>query len=254
MIDLFASQRAHVVPRYCTLDHRDQQAEFQDAFSRIWDYPLAWIFPPPFLIPKVLIHLNKCSEIFLIVTPKWDQVFWRPDLSNRATDCPWTIRNLCKVLVDTSTNKSPFKTSKMTLEVWRCGGGTKKLSDWTTQQKNLLMKSWRPSTMRPYKPVWARWIKWTTLNHMSVSEPTGSAFARFLSDLYQNNGLCYKTILVHKAVVSTLCLPESSEQLSRHPFVKRILKSIALASPKPSKAPVRDITKFYLYYVNRILI
>lgn len=124
------------------------------------------------------------------------------------------------------------------LEMW---GWNEKLSDWTTQQKHLLMKSWRSSTVRTYKPAWARWIKWAKLNHISVSEPSGSALARFLADLHQNEGLSYNTILVHKAVVSTLCCPEFSERLSGHPLVKRILKSIALAIPKPSKTPVWDV-------------
>ncbi|XP_073962934.1 uncharacterized protein [Choristoneura fumiferana] len=122
-IDLFASQKAHVVPAYVTLDPIDPNAVFVNAFSQKWVYQLAWIFPPPCLIPRVLIHLNKATGTFLMVVPNWEKVFWRSDLRNRALAPPVEIGNLQTRLVDVQTQRPPSDVKRMVLEVWLIRGG-----------------------------------------------------------------------------------------------------------------------------------
>lgn len=122
-VDLMASKRAHVVPRYVSLDLMDRNAFYHDAFSRIWKHRLAWIFPPPCLMYRVLASLNQAQGIFIVICPRWNNVFWRADLKKRAVSPPFTIWDLESVLIDTRTNLPPARVNDLVLEAWRCQGG-----------------------------------------------------------------------------------------------------------------------------------
>uniref|UniRef100_A0A8D8SY95 Polyprotein P3 n=1 Tax=Cacopsylla melanoneura TaxID=428564 RepID=A0A8D8SY95_9HEMI len=123
-IDLFASLQSRVVQRYASRDPLDPHAEFVDAFSKVWNFSLAWVFPPPPLIPQVLQHLNLSSGgLFLIVAPRWERVFWRADLKSRAIAPPWVVQDPRSHLIDLSTQLPPPQVDDLVLEIWRIRGG-----------------------------------------------------------------------------------------------------------------------------------
>ncbi|XP_064076265.1 uncharacterized protein LOC135194585 [Vanessa tameamea] len=125
-IDLFASRRSAVVTNYVSIDCRDQSASYIDAFSRTWQHKLAWVFPPPSLLPRVLAHLNHATGTYLVVAPDWPQAFWLQDLKSRALDHPHEIQNLSKTLIDMTTLQTPPQVHLLTLKVWKTGGGVPK--------------------------------------------------------------------------------------------------------------------------------
>ncbi|XP_047508599.1 uncharacterized protein LOC125052003 [Pieris napi] len=88
------------------------------AFSKCWRYDLAWIFPPPVPLPRVLHHLNLSQGKFIIIAPRWRKPFWRPDLKGRALAPSLPIRNLNKTLINTVTGQPPPQGQKLQLEAW----------------------------------------------------------------------------------------------------------------------------------------
>lgn len=126
-IDLFASKETAIVDHYVTWDSRDGSAIFYDAFSRVWNFELAWVFPPPNLIPRVLRQLNAATGIYIVIAPHWTQCFWLPDLKARALAEPVPIENLHKNLIDLTTGRSPPQVEKLELLAWKVGGGKIKL-------------------------------------------------------------------------------------------------------------------------------
>ncbi|KAI8432519.1 hypothetical protein MSG28_013516 [Choristoneura fumiferana] len=106
-VDLFASSESAVVDRYVTWDSRDGSAIFCDAFSRPWKFKLAWVFPPPNLIPRVLRHLNMAVGTYIVIAPHWMQCFWLADLRARALAEPYPIHNLHNNLIDLTTGRAP---------------------------------------------------------------------------------------------------------------------------------------------------
>lgn len=122
-IDLFASQKTAVVSRYVTWDSGDGSAVFYDAFSRPWQFKLAWVFPPPSLMPRVLRHLNTAQGTYIVVAPRWTQCFWLTDLQSRALVNPIQIEDLQNNLIDLTTGQNPPQIEKLELLAWMVGGG-----------------------------------------------------------------------------------------------------------------------------------
>lgn len=119
-------------------------------------------------------------------------------------------------------------------------GWTEMLKGWSHEQKELLQKGWRDSSMKTYKTAWQQWCLWANDNSVNTGQPEGADLARFLLDLYLKRGLAYNTILVYKSAVSTLCDPNKDNRLSSHLLVRQALKSISVSSIKPTKAPIWD--------------
>lgn len=137
------------------------------------------------------------------------------------------------------------------MEMW---GWEQALTDWTPEQKELLMASWRSSTKKSYLSAWKRWCSWASRNNIDYCSPSGSDLARYLSDLFQKENLSYNTILLHKSVVCTLSDPNRCINLGSHPMVVRILKSISIQKPKNIKPPVWDVDKVSSWLANNFVL
>lgn len=109
------------------------------------------------------------------------------------------------------------------------------LTAWDEDERDLLLSSWRKSTLSSYRPAWNRWIEWCAKNNIIVSKPDPTDLARYLANLSSKEGLSYGTICLHRSVISTFCEPYLNYKLSENVIVKHILKAISLQKPKISK-------------------
>lgn len=109
------------------------------------------------------------------------------------------------------------------------------LDTWSPTEINIIESSWRPSTLKTYKPAWTRWLKWCKEHGINNKTPGGQGLAKYLIYLHTVEGLSYKTIQVHKSVVSSFCKPQSEEKLSSNILVRQTLRGLANKSAAKDK-------------------
>jgi len=77
---------------------------------------LSWIIPPPALLPRILLHLNSATGTCVLVTPRWERVFRRPDLKPLPFGPPLPTDSRPPRLLDLSTGLSPETVFSLLLE------------------------------------------------------------------------------------------------------------------------------------------
>ena len=73
--DRFSSYRTRQVPRFCSR-FPNPDTEAIDAFSVVWSGENNWLFPPPYLLPKVLRHLEFSKADGTLIEPHWESAPW----------------------------------------------------------------------------------------------------------------------------------------------------------------------------------
>lgn len=123
------------------------------------------------------------------------------------------------------------------------------IRDWTEQEKSLFLSSWRQSTIRTYLPAWNKWKRWCLSNSFDFKYPDPSKVAKYLAHLHIQEGLAYRTILVHKSVIATFT-KTSEQDVSSNFLVKQILRAISVKKVKASKPPIWDPRSVLVYLSN----
>ena len=79
-LDVFASHLSAQLPRFFS-QFWCPGSEGVDAFSHSWAGENNWLFPPPYLISRVLAHMEEGGEDGTLVVPFWPSQRWWPRLS-----------------------------------------------------------------------------------------------------------------------------------------------------------------------------
>ena len=148
IVDLFASTESAQVPRFFAWGEAPE-AEALDALAQTWDFRLAYAFPPPPILLRVIRKIAVSSGIFLLVTPFWPAQKWFPAiLTLRVAD----VRRLPELplVIDLTTGSPPL--SRLPLLVWKIFGGsehppspTSSSVSYATAGDHLLSRDMTPS-------------------------------------------------------------------------------------------------------------
>lgn len=111
------------------------------------------------------------------------------------------------------------------------------IQDWTEEEKSLLLTSWRKSTIGTYMSAWNKWKRWCTSQSVDFKCPDPSSVARYLAYLHNNEKLAYRTILVHKSVISTFTRT-TEQSISSNFLVKQMLRAISVRKVRAAKPPI----------------
>ena len=85
-----------------------------------WNFHLAYMFPPPALLPRVIRKIELSTGVFLLVKPFWTAQKWFPLLQLRV-DVVHRLPLFRDLLVDLTTGQPPIVDNH--LVVWRIFGG-----------------------------------------------------------------------------------------------------------------------------------
>lgn len=112
--------------------------------------------------------------------------------------------------------------------------------DWSPEEQNLLSSCWRESTFKTYIPIWNKWSQWCLQTNIDCKNPAPQSVARYLAYLNLKQNLAYRSILVHKSVISSIVETLTCVKISNSPIVKHMLKALSQAKPPPNKPPIWD--------------
>ena len=120
-IDLFATADSALLHRFYAWGDA-AGAEAYDALAQTWNFPLAYAFPPPALLPRVLRKIEVSTGVFIVVTPFWTTQKWFPLLLHARVDDVRRLPLHLDLLVDLVTGLPPSVDDR--LVAWRIFGGS----------------------------------------------------------------------------------------------------------------------------------
>jgi hypothetical protein len=121
-IDLFASRQSAQLARFMSWRAADL-LEAIDALSMVWDFTLAFLFPPIPLLTRVVRKLEVSRGVFLLVTPYWEAQTWFASLQALPVQEVRRLPFHDALVVDLATGEPPPSLERLCLVVWRiCGG------------------------------------------------------------------------------------------------------------------------------------
>ena len=122
-VDLFATEHSTQLTRFFAWGQAPT-AEAFDALLQPWDFRLAYAFPPPPILPRVLDKIATSKGEFVLITPFWRAQKWFPLLLSMKILEVRRLPLLPDLVIDLTINAPPPKLGLVQLLAWRISGGS----------------------------------------------------------------------------------------------------------------------------------
>ena len=128
MVDLFATKRNAKLPIYVS-PVPDQETWAEDALSLNWSGLIAYAYPPPAIMSKVLEKILQEKCLVILIASAWPTQSWYSLLLDLSIDHPLRLPVIPKILKQ--TDKPIFHTNPahLKLHAWKLQGGLSKVRD-----------------------------------------------------------------------------------------------------------------------------
>ena len=133
-------------------------------------------------------------------------------------------------------NKTDFSPSSLTgspplMEAAEasCMGCLKRQKNELTLSKDVrdvLAQSIRPGTSSQYNSCWQYFVNWCISRETDPAEAPLAEVLEFLSHLFRERGLAYRTINCYRSAISSFHAPIDGSNVGKHPLVSRCLKGV----------------------------
>ena len=122
-VDLFATEHSTQLTRFFAWGQAPT-AEAFDALLQPWDFRLAYAFPPPPILPRVLGKMATSKGEFVLITPFWRVQKWFPLILSMNILEVRRLPLLPDLVIDLTIHAPPPKLGQVQLLAWRISGGS----------------------------------------------------------------------------------------------------------------------------------
>jgi hypothetical protein len=98
----------------------------------------------------------------------------------------------------------------------------------------LLMGGWRDSTSAAYQSAWSNWSDWCVREETDPMSPSIAKVLDFLSSLV-SDGKAYRTVNVHRSMLSSTLGKLDGFDLGKHPLVVKLMRGVYNKKPPSPK-------------------
>jgi len=118
-VDLFASNRNHRLPAFCSRFFQPE-AWAVDAFSFQWNGLFVYAFPPWCLLQRVLLRVQESRDLeMVLVAPCWPKQPWFPILLSLLCDLPVSVSGRTCQLTQQGGQRRFLGQARLSLSAWR---------------------------------------------------------------------------------------------------------------------------------------